>query len=179
MADGHCNLSLVTKRSINNEYWNSQYNDYAMTVGDWEDAQAYCDWTGRRLPSESEWEKAARGTDGRIYPWGNKAPEKNLLNYNMSADNSTMVGSYPSGASPYGALDMAGNMWEWVYVLSSYTKNSQSPSRNPTEPGSELGHMLRGGSLASVDWLVRSAYRGGGSFRISLNEIGFRCAASP
>jgi serine/threonine-protein kinase len=79
------------------------------------DARTYCQWAGKRLPKEQEWQEAAQGTDGRIYPWGNDSPNCNLANYGDCKIGQTLaVGSKPAGASPYGALDMAGNVWEWV-----------------------------------------------------------------
>jgi len=79
----------------------------------WDDAQAFCQWVGGKLPSEQQWEKAARGTDGREYPWGNQAPDANRCNFYPNVGDTTPVDKYPSGASPYGVLDMAGNVWEW------------------------------------------------------------------
>ena len=119
-------------------YGNPQYSDYPVIYVNWKQAQAYYEWSGARLPTEAQWEKAERGTDGRLYPWGNALPTKDLENFNKIVGDTTAVGSYPSGASPYGALDMAGNVWNWTADWYGDTYYASSPSSNPQGPSTGI-----------------------------------------
>ena len=164
----------------------------------WHDAVAFCAWASRvteqkvTLPTEAQWEKAARGTDGRIYPWGNEAPNGSLLNYadqnlkvvwadkaqNDGYETTAPVGNYPKGISPYGAYDMAGNVWEWTADLYSDTYYASSPENNPQGPPTGSGRVVRGGGWYYLSNFVRTAFR----FRIapSFRHVysGFRVAVS-
>lgn len=174
---GRCNEPWDTELFLN-----SGYANHPVVYVSWEYAKTYCEWAGRRLPSEAEWEKAARGTDGNLYPWGNNAPASDLLNYNNEIGETTEVGNYPEGASIYGALDMAGNVWEWVEDWYDADYYQTSPSSNPTGPDSGEYRVLRGGSWhfdnVIVRSTVRSTYRSWGNPSNTNLDIGFRCALS-
>ena len=165
-------------------------DDHPVVQISWNDATAYCRWAGGDLPTEAQWEKAARGVDGRIYPWGDQAPAGNLLN---SADRSldvtwadksiddgyqftAPVGHYPAGKSFYGALDMAGNVWEWVRDWYDDKYYASSPARNPENTTESGARILRGGSWNNEVLDLRASNRLS-SIPVKRDEVfGFRCA---
>ncbi len=157
--------------------------DHPINCMSWTGAQAYCKWVGKRLPTEAEWEKAARGTDGRLYPWGHEPPPScarvcmNEGNYGCGTNSTCPVGSRPDGASPYGAQDMAGNVWEWVsdYYESDYYK--RAPSRDPRGPETGGNRSIRGGGFTAGGSLARTTLRGNNTESSTEYYNGFRCAS--
>lgn len=180
VANKKCNSPQSLKSNTRKKYYgNPEFDDFPVIYVSWEDAKKYCEWVGRDLPTEAQWEKAARGPDGRLYPWGNTQPKNTLLNYLRSGIKDTSkVGSYPDGASIYGALDMAGNVYEWVNDWYSSVYYQSSPSENPLGPISGTFRVARGGAWGYDAEYARSSYRNRYTPDRSFFSYGFRCALS-
>jgi formylglycine-generating enzyme required for sulfatase activity len=148
----------VCDQPSNNRWRREAYAREPVTNLAWERANEYAAWVGGRLPTEAEWEKACRGTDGRIFPWGNEHPSSELLNYYLSGLNGVVpVGSYPPGI--HGLYDMAGNVWEWTADWYDETYYANAPSSNPKGPASGNLRTMRGGSYIYEAQDVRCAVR--------------------
>ena len=161
----------------------NKHADRPVIGVDWEDADAYCRWAGKRLPTEAEWEHAARGTNERLYPWGNQTPTPEFANYGIGARFSygqtlMPVGHYEKGKSPYGMYDMAGNVWEWVQDWYGTNYYEVSDKQNPRGPEEGQFKVLRGGSWSELPKYLLTY----GRFKLPPNTrnsyVGFRCAKS-
>jgi formylglycine-generating enzyme required for sulfatase activity len=164
VQSGACRQPVATNSDNRAEYFGTpEFQDYPVVNVTWFDANAYCEWAGRRLPTEAEWERAARGDDMRTFPWGDELPNATNSNSLNSVGDTSRVGSYVQGMSPFGALDMIGNVWEWMadYYDGDYYNNS--PEANPSGPEIPSFNnlrVIRGGSFQDDLTSLRIANRG-------------------
>ncbi|MCJ7435082.1 MAG: formylglycine-generating enzyme family protein [Anaerolineales bacterium] len=212
VAAGACDPPLTYTTLDGKEHWKDGkyphpgYGNYPVVYMSWTDANNYCTWAGKSLPTEAQWEKAARGSsDTRIWPWGNTPPDCSFANYwrdtannagrcvdNTAADqaagfpvviNTAAVGSYPLGASPYGVMDMAGNVDEWVMDFSGSDYREYEPDAWPANPTYEDAEgpfkVIRGGAWGGDAVLMRVSWRSWGATGAQPPFTGFRCASSP
>jgi formylglycine-generating enzyme required for sulfatase activity len=161
-----------------NTRWNdAAYAEHPVTDVSWYQASEYAQWVGGRLPTEAEWEKACRGPDKRTYTWGDAPPTKVHANFGMLVGDTTPVGSYPKRASPYGVLDMAGNVWEWT--SSQFVGYPYDPNDGREDPPQSTQKVLRGGSYGDHVRYMRCAARQGFDSRDAVRSVGFRVVLPP
>jgi len=186
VAAGACAAPASNSSYMRSSYYgNPTYGDYPVINIAWNNALNYCDWVGKRLPTEAEWEKAARGNTPRSYTWGDGIPNCDLVNFFDMISGSYCVGDtasvfdYPLGVSPYSVFNLAGNVYEWVndWYLSDYYSACASGCTDPLGPAEGTYKVIRGGSWLQTDFSLRTAGRRSNfSPSNTSNEIGFRCA---
>ena len=175
---GKCTSPLRDGSNTGREpyYGNPTYNNYPVIYVSWHQATAYCKAIGKRLPTEAEWEKAARGTTGQTYPWGSNNPSLTLANYQGTKNDTAQVNQYGAGKSPFGLFNMAGNVWEWVNDTYSADYYSSSPKDNPKGPPEGSVKVARGGGFTSYSAHLKTWYRAAHAADAAYSVLGFRCA---
>jgi eukaryotic-like serine/threonine-protein kinase len=175
---GACSAPALLSSFKRPEYFGAlEFSDYPVIHVSWGQAATFCSWAGGRLPTEAEWERAARGTaDSRTFPWGDGPPDCNKANFAGCVGDTDRVGRRPAGQSPYGVFDMAGNVWEWTADWYEAGYYSRSPDQDPTGP--DMGHMkvMRGGCWVSGTSSLRSTCRKAELPDLWAPNVGFRCA---
>jgi len=168
-----CIEAEVCTRPVGRGYDDPTKANLPVTIISWQQAVAYCRWVGKRLPTEAEWEKAARGTEGRRYPWGDRIEaDRANVGYTLGT---TAVGSNSKGSSPYGAMDMAGNVWEWTSSL--YKPYPYDPHDGREDLSAKGSRVERGGSWYHPPWHARTTRRtAAGHIYRRISDLGFRCA---
>jgi formylglycine-generating enzyme required for sulfatase activity len=173
VSTGACSPPLDSRPNNDDYYWGRPVVNVTYAQ-----AQAYCTWAGGRLPTEAEWEKAARYPDGRLYPWGNAKPTTILANYNYPTGDTRVVTAYPDGATSLGIVNMAGNVWEWVADWYAPDYYSVSPDKDPTGPATGKERVVRGGSYRSEPQFLRTTNRFSSDPNKGGMGIGFRCVTT-
>lgn len=183
VAAGACEAPIVLSSQAHEDYYeNPEYANFPVVNVNWSDAQTYCTWAGKRLPTEAEWELAARGTTPKAYAWGDETPDcskANIYNNSSMSDcvgDTVAVGSYPNGVSEFGVMDVTGNVWEWVadsYIEDYY---SMSPTENPFADEDNQVRTVRGGGWAANWMAARVSSRAYDLSFYSGADLGFRCA---
>jgi serine/threonine protein kinase len=197
VSAGYCSQPARSISETRPEYYgNSTFNEYPVIYLTWAQAESYCEWRGGRLPTEAEWERAAHGSDGRTYPWGNSFDGSALnfcdsscasldnfdwanLAYNDGYVDTAPVGNYSGGASPYGIYDLSGNVWEWIYDWYERSYYSYSDNDNPMGPPAGTGRVVRGGSWSNSGYVGITYYRDFEDPNGAYNNIGMRCVILP
>jgi formylglycine-generating enzyme required for sulfatase activity len=157
-------------------YGNGDFDDFPVVFVTWDQAQEYCEGLGKQLPTEAQWELAARGDDGRLYPWGNDAPRDDHANFaDVRKGDTEEVGEFEDGASPYGLDDMAGNVWEWVADWYQDDYYDDSPDEDPQGPEDGFTRVARGGSFLSSATDVSTFNRHHFVPTDAYSNVGFRC----